>query len=398
MSRRPRSKVELMRGTLDLMILRTLLPGPSHGHAIAKHIQRTTEDLLQVETGSLYPALYRLEADGCIAASWETSDKGKRARFYRITPKGPKAARQRAFEVGRVRPRHGGAAEADRRGGAMSALLRRSMVVAAAGARKPSCARSCSSTSQQEARERRAAGTEADDARWAAQRDLGNEARVREDVRAVWTWRPLDELAQDVRYALRTMATHRAVSIFAALSLALGIGANTAIYSFMEAVLLRTLPVPDPDSLVVMTWRAKPFTFSKADEFVLRSISGRTYRTSDGSVEARIFPYPAFERLREASAPFLSSIFTVFRGGRMNVLIDGQAELTDAQYVSGDFFPRPRDSAGCRQAVRRRRRSAERRAGRGRQRRVCGNDDSAQSRTPSANRFASTTRRSRSSA
>jgi len=79
-----------MRGTLDLMILRTLLPGPNHGHAIAKHIQRTTEDLLQVETGSLYPALYRLEAEGYIAASWERSDKGKRARFYRITPKGRK--------------------------------------------------------------------------------------------------------------------------------------------------------------------------------------------------------------------------------------------------------------------------------------------------------------------
>jgi len=83
-------RVELLRGTLDLMILRTLLPGPSHGHAIAKHIQRTTDELLQVETGSLYPALYRLEANGCVAATWERSDKGKRARYYRITPKGRK--------------------------------------------------------------------------------------------------------------------------------------------------------------------------------------------------------------------------------------------------------------------------------------------------------------------
>jgi transcriptional regulator len=84
------SRVDLLRGTLDLLILRTLLPGPSHGHAIAKHIQRTSEDLLQVETGSLYPALYRLEAKGWIAASWELSDKGKRARYYRITQPGRK--------------------------------------------------------------------------------------------------------------------------------------------------------------------------------------------------------------------------------------------------------------------------------------------------------------------
>ena len=90
MTRTAPDRVELLQGTLDLLILGTLLAGPAHGHAIAKHIQRTSEDLLQVETGSLYPALHRLEAKGWIAASWDLSNKGKRARFYRLTPLGRK--------------------------------------------------------------------------------------------------------------------------------------------------------------------------------------------------------------------------------------------------------------------------------------------------------------------
>src|ERR1051325_2832640 len=84
------SRLELLQGTLDLLILRTLLSGPTHGHAIAKHIQRTSEELLQVETGSLYPALHRLEAKGWISASWELSTKGKRAKYYQLTALGRK--------------------------------------------------------------------------------------------------------------------------------------------------------------------------------------------------------------------------------------------------------------------------------------------------------------------
>src|SRR3979409_726199 len=90
MSPKPQPRLELLQGMLDLLILRTLQAGAAHGHAIAKHIQRTSEELLQVETGSLYPALHRLEAKGWIAASWELSDKGKRAKYYHLTPLGRK--------------------------------------------------------------------------------------------------------------------------------------------------------------------------------------------------------------------------------------------------------------------------------------------------------------------
>jgi transcriptional regulator len=88
MTPRSPSRLDLLQGTLDLLLLRTLSAGPRHGHAIARHIQRTSEELLQVETGSLYPALHRLEAKGWISASWALSDKGKRARYYRLTALG----------------------------------------------------------------------------------------------------------------------------------------------------------------------------------------------------------------------------------------------------------------------------------------------------------------------
>ena len=101
MPRNAPSRVELLQGTLDLLILRTLLAGPAHGHDIARHIQRSSEDLLKVETGSLYPALHRLEAKGWIAPSWEQSDKGKRARFYRLTAKGRRRLERDAREWAR---------------------------------------------------------------------------------------------------------------------------------------------------------------------------------------------------------------------------------------------------------------------------------------------------------
>ena len=81
---------EMLQGTLDLLILQMLVLGPAHGHTVAHAIERRSEDVLQVEHGSLYPALHRLEDRGWIASFWGTSENNRKARYYRLTPKGRK--------------------------------------------------------------------------------------------------------------------------------------------------------------------------------------------------------------------------------------------------------------------------------------------------------------------
>lgn len=106
---RASSQLGLLQGTLDLLILRTLIAGPRHGWSISERIQQVSQDVLQVNQGSLYPALHRLEHQGWIKAEWATSELGRRARFYRLTPAGRKQLEREtdewarlSFAIGRV--------------------------------------------------------------------------------------------------------------------------------------------------------------------------------------------------------------------------------------------------------------------------------------------------------
>jgi transcriptional regulator len=91
MGKRTTDRIELLQGTLDMLILRTLRFGPAHGHEIAKHIQRSTDSVLQVEHGSLYPALHRLERKGWVVSKWETAkDRNPEFKYYRLTDAGKK--------------------------------------------------------------------------------------------------------------------------------------------------------------------------------------------------------------------------------------------------------------------------------------------------------------------
>ena len=95
-TKQQKERIELLQGTLDLLILRTLLLGPTHGHAIARAIELNSDDVLQVEQGSLYPALHRLIKRGWISAAEGTSENNRRAKFYRLTARG---RRQLAVET-----------------------------------------------------------------------------------------------------------------------------------------------------------------------------------------------------------------------------------------------------------------------------------------------------------
>ncbi|HTS74599.1 MAG TPA: ABC transporter permease [Bryobacteraceae bacterium] len=165
----------------------------------------------------------------------------------------------------------------------------------------------------------------------AARRELGNLGLIQEDTRAEWGWTWFDQLAQDVRYAVRTMLRNPAFTLLAALSLALGIGANTAIYSFMDALLFRDLPVADPRSLVVLNFHRKD------GPSVVHAMSGSIYDDPKYGQSARIFPYPAFELFQKSTAT-LASIFAYYPARGLNLVIDNQAEIVNGQFVSGDYF------------------------------------------------------------
>jgi macrolide transport system ATP-binding/permease protein len=187
-----------------------------------------------------------------------------------------------------------------------------------------------------------ARGMSPEEARRRAHLKLGNPLRIRDTVwetnRIAW----LEDTWRDLRYAARTLAKTPSFTIIAALVMALGIGANTAIYSFLDSLLLRSLPVSDPASLVVLNWHAKSSLLGNS---VMQSMSGSTYDDSGQGSTGGIFPYPAFELFQNIGAQNNDAVFSdVFaychtREVRsMNVAINGQAEIASGELVSGNYF------------------------------------------------------------
>jgi len=184
---------------------------------------------------------------------------------------------------------------------------------------------------EEEAGELAARGLSDEGARRAARRELGNLALLQEETRAAWTWTWWEQLAQDLRYALRTMAANKTFSTLAVLSLALGIGANTAIFSFMDSILLRPLPVPDPESLVLLSWHTPRPEFHGTD------LHDDSYNDPHGGYIGGNFAYAAFELLQKNESVF-SSVFGYQGARKLNLTFRGQADLANTEYVSAGYF------------------------------------------------------------
>jgi predicted permease len=183
-----------------------------------------------------------------------------------------------------------------------------------------------------EAEEFRDRGLTPDDAQFAARRALGNEGMLREDVRAAWGWMFLDHLKRDAIYALRGMRKSPGFTAAAVLSLALGIGANTGVFTIADALLLKSIPVERPDELRNLAWLRR----GGADPAEMTSHSGHGSADTRGRPVDGSFSYPAYELFRN-SVPQLADL-VAFAPNQFTVTVAGKADMAFGQYVSGNYF------------------------------------------------------------
>ena len=186
-------------------------------------------------------------------------------------------------------------------------------------------------------RENVAAGMSTEDARYAALRQFGNVASLQDQTRDAWGFRWLEALGQDLKYGLRTLAKNPGFTAVAVLSLALGIGANTAIFSLIDAVMLKMLPVENPQQLTLLNWAAQGSPGVMPANGIIHSLSGNMNQDKTGRLTSTSFSYPTFEQIHGSNEVF-SKVFAFADPDPVNFYADGQAAWANAELVSGDYF------------------------------------------------------------
>jgi macrolide transport system ATP-binding/permease protein len=184
---------------------------------------------------------------------------------------------------------------------------------------------------QQLAKEGVAEGMTESEALLAARREFGPAGLTMEQCRDMRRTNLIEDLIRDVAFAFRTLRKSPVFTLAALFSLALGIGANTAIYSFMDAIMMRALPIPNAENLFIVNWRAKGWPN------VAHHQHGDGYKTPEGIAASGTFPYPVWELLHNHNETF-STLFAFADAGRLNLVAGNQASLGNGEYVSGNYF------------------------------------------------------------
>ena len=296
------NRLPLLPGTLEMLVLQSLVFGSRHGHGIATTIQRTSDELLLVDHGSLYPALQRLERAGLIASAWGISDNNRRARFYKLTRAGRKKL---VAETGKWEQTRAGSQ------GCLAGTARGGTGMKWFGRGDRDYREELDAHLEMEVRENLDRGMSPHEARQAALRTFGNALAVRQqlaEARPLHFWQTL---SQDVRYGARLLKRSPGLTATIVFTLALGIGANAAIFSLVEAVLLRMLPVREPHSLVIV-----------------RALSRQGARDS--------FSHTDYEWLRDHNRAF--SAMSASAVWKMTLDAGDHKERVTAELVSGNYF------------------------------------------------------------
>ncbi|MGC4051986.1 MAG: ADOP family duplicated permease [Paludibaculum sp.] len=322
MENRQPEKSEVLQGTLILLVLRTLQAlGPLHGYGIARRIEQISKDLLQLNQGTLYPALLRMEQEGWISSAWGASEKNRKARFYTITPAG---RRRLEKENRRLAPHvfhHRSLPHLRPRGhrrrsrvsffhtlpARLSALFRRTRL-------DRELDDELRFHLEMQIDDNVRAGMSSREARDAALRALGPLEPMKESYRDRRTFAALESVIQDLRYALRTLRRSPGYTLTALTVLALAIGANTAMFSILNSVLFRPLPYREPGQLA-MLWSELP------------TQSLREGRTA----------FLNIEQWRAQSRTFTDMAF--YDPATATITRSGQAEYIRLVLVSPNYFP-----------------------------------------------------------
>ena len=334
-----RSQPDILQGTLDLLIMRTLQSGPRHGWDISRRIQQVSDDVLIVQQGSLYPSLHRLERKGLITSSWGASENNRRAKVLRAHEARKAAATRRDEELG-------GpvgccwSSPGERVMALATDLLFRLRSLFRRRQQEDHLDDELRFHLEMEAERLESLGHSPKEARRLARLEFGATESIKEQVRHSWgTWR-LEHLVKDIEVGVRRLAKReRRFALVATASLALGLGAAGVIFSVVDAVLLQPLPLRNPDRVVSFaetTPEGRRFSTSDAN---LLDFAERSTTLTHLAAQVVFSDQPALgtgdERIRLEGLRVTSSYFEVLGVSAQMGRVFGPRDVHSVATVSG---------------------------------------------------------------